>query len=149
MTHGIDTGFLVAAEVAEHPDHNDARLKFRNFRKAGDRFGLAPQVLAEFIHIVTDSKRFSHPLTMEAALDRAESWWLSPEVDQLISDGAPLRSFFSWMRTYQLGRKRILDTMLASTFREASIHSILTTNARDFSVMGGFVCITPQVGPAA
>lgn len=42
MTHGIDTGFLVAAEVAEHADHQAARLKFQRFRDAGDRFALAP-----------------------------------------------------------------------------------------------------------
>ncbi|HCN27908.1 MAG TPA: hypothetical protein DIT64_03820 [Verrucomicrobiales bacterium] len=71
MTIGIDTGFLVAAEVAEHPDHQVARLKIQQSRSAGDRFALAPQVMAEFLHVVTDPKRFSQPLSMEAALERA------------------------------------------------------------------------------
>lgn len=65
MTHGIDTGFLVAAEVAEHPDHQTARLKLQSFRSSGDRFALVPQVLAEFVHVVTDPKRFMLPLTMD------------------------------------------------------------------------------------
>ena len=72
MTHRIDTGFLVAGEVAEHPDHQAARQKFQSFRAAGDRFALVPQVLAEFVHVVTDPKRFTLPLTMEQALERAE-----------------------------------------------------------------------------
>ena len=74
MTHGIDTGFLVAAEVAERAEHQSARLKFQHFRDTGDRFALAPQVLAEFVHVVTDPMRFAQPLTMEAALERAEIW---------------------------------------------------------------------------
>jgi predicted nucleic acid-binding protein len=143
MTHGIDTGFLVAAEVAEHADHAAARFKFQLFRDAGDRFALAPQVLAEFVHVVTDPKRFAQPLTMEAALERAEIWWESPEVDQVGSDALSMRTFFVWMRQYRLGRKRILDTLLASTFREAGVQSILTTNSRDFTVLGDFVCVTP------
>lgn len=143
MTHGIDTGFLVAAEVSEHADHAAARLKFQQFRDAGDRFALAPQVLAEFVHVVTDPKRFAQPLTMEAALERAEIWWESPEVDQAGSDALSMRTFFVWMRQHRLGRKRILDTLLASTYREAGVQSILTTNSRDFTVLGDFVCVTP------
>lgn len=143
MTHGIDTGFLVAAEVAEHADHQAARLKFQGFRSAGDRFALTPQVLAEFVHVVTDPKRFTEPLPMEAALERAEIWWDSPEVDQLGSDAFSVRTFFDWMRQHRLGRKRILDTLLASTFREAGVQSILTTNSRDFTILGGFNCVTP------
>lgn len=143
MTHGIDTGFLVAAEVAEHADHESARNKLLSFRTTGDRFALSPQVLAEFVHVVTDPKRFAQPLTMEAALKRAEDWWESPEVDQLGTDTFSVTTFFAWMRQHRLGRKRILDTMLASTFREAGVSSILTTNSRDFTVLGGFVCVIP------
>ena len=143
MTIGIDTGFLVAAEVAEHPDHQVARLKFQQSRSAGDRFALAPQVMAEFLHVVTDPKRFSQPLSMEAALERAEIWWDSPEVDQIGADALSMSTFFAWMRQHRLGRKRILDTMLATTFREAGIVFIFTTNSRDFTVLGDFVCVTP------
>ncbi|MFM2168816.1 MAG: hypothetical protein RIS79_3187 [Verrucomicrobiota bacterium] len=103
MTLGIDTGFLVAAEVAEHADHASARLKFQQFRAAGDHFALAPQVLAEFVHEVTDPKRFSQPLTMEAALERAEIWWESPEVDQIGADTLSMSTFFAWMRQHRLG----------------------------------------------
>ena len=52
-------------------------------------------------------------------------------------------TFLGWMSQHFLGRKRILDTMLAATFREEQIASILTTNAHDFAVLGGFACVTP------
>lgn len=95
------------------------------------------------MHVVTDPKRFSQPLTMEAALEPAEIWWESPEVDQIGADAFSMSTFFVWMRQHHPGRKRILDTLLASTFREAAVTSILTTNSRDFTVLGGFVCVTP------
>jgi hypothetical protein len=128
VTQGIDTGFLVAAEVAEHTEHQSARLKFQYFRDAGNRFALAPQVLADFVHGVTDPKRLAQPLTMEVALERAEIWWDSPEVDQVGSDALSMRTFFVWMRQHRLGRKRILDTLLAST--SARHPAVLETGVR-------------------
>ena len=47
------------------------------------------------------------------------------------------------MRQHHLGRKRILDTMLVSTFYKAGVRSILTTDSRDFTVLGDFICVTP------
>jgi predicted nucleic acid-binding protein len=72
VIHGLDTGFLVAAEVSEHADHAGARLTLSELSKAGDRFALAPQVLAEFLHVVTDPNRFAHPLAMPEARRLAE-----------------------------------------------------------------------------
>jgi predicted nucleic acid-binding protein len=67
MIHGLDTGFLVAAAVAEHADHGAARLELSAMVAAGDRIALAPQVLAEFIHVVTNPRRFTGPLSMDEA----------------------------------------------------------------------------------
>jgi predicted nucleic acid-binding protein len=46
MIHGLDTGFLVAAEVTEQGDHADARAVLARLLGAGDRIGIAPQVQA-------------------------------------------------------------------------------------------------------
>lgn len=67
MIHGLDTGFLIAFEVQEHPDHPAARTTLSKLIAAGDKLALAPQVLAEFLHIVTDARRFQAPLTMPQA----------------------------------------------------------------------------------
>ena len=70
MATGIDTSLLVAAEVLSHPDHSRARAKLQSVTQAGEQLALAPQVLAEFVHIVTDPRRFTAPLDMAAALPR-------------------------------------------------------------------------------
>ena len=54
MIHGLDTGFLVAAQATEHGEHIGARDTLARLLLAGDLIAIAPQVLAEFIHIVTD-----------------------------------------------------------------------------------------------
>jgi predicted nucleic acid-binding protein len=143
MTHGFDTSFLVATEVLGHPHHQASRSRLQSLRSSGDNFAIAPQVLAEFIHVVTDHNRFSQPLSIDVALSRAEAWWTSGEIAQVLPTSATLQEFFDWMRQHNLGRNRILDTLLAATYKVAGIGSMLTTNARDFTVFDSFQLITP------
>ncbi len=144
MIHGLDTGFLVAAEVKEHTDHTAARDTLARLVATGDLIAVAPQVLAEFIHIVTDPRRFTQPLDMTAAQQLAEQWWTAREVVRVFPDDAATRQFLAWLQHFSLGRKRLLDTLLAATYRQAGIQSILTTNHSDFAVFGVFNCITPK-----
>jgi len=78
MIHGLDTGFLVAAEGKEHTDHAAAREILSRLLAAGEFIAIAPQVLAEFIHIVTDPRRFTQPLDMTAR-QLAEQRWTARE----------------------------------------------------------------------
>ena len=145
MIHGLDTGFLVAAEVREHAAHANARAMLAQVLSAGDVIAIAPQVLAEFIHVVTDPRRFTQPLDMNAARHVAEQWWTSSDVVQAFPDAGAVRQFLTWLQQFSLGRKRLLDTLLAATYREAGIQSLLTTNPSDFLVFGVFTCIAPRV----
>ena len=148
MIHGLDTGFLVAAEVVEHAEHVAARSTLARLLATGDLIALAPQVLAEFIHIVTDPRRFAKPLDMRAAHALAEQWWTAREVMPVFPDDAATRQFLAWLQQFFLGRKRLLDTLLAATYKQAGIHSLLTTNPADFTILGVFSSITPA-GPAS
>src|ERR1700677_4542773 len=106
MIHGLDTGFLVAAEVLEHVDHIAARDSLARLLTVGDVIAIAPQVLAEFIHIVTDSRRFTQPLDMATAQQLAEQWWTSGDVSPVFPSDAAVRQFLAWVRQFSLGRKR-------------------------------------------
>lgn len=105
MIHGLDTGFLVAAEVIEHAEHADARATLARLLGAGDQIGIAAQVLAEFIHIVTDPRRFTHPLDIAAAYQLAEQWWTASDVVHVFPDDAATRQFLIWLGQFSLGRK--------------------------------------------
>lgn len=143
MRRGIDTTFLVQTEVAQHPGHTRARAKLDELLDAGDRLVLAPQVVAEFLHVVTDLRRFSRPLSMDQALERAEFWWDAKEVTHAFPTTESLRLMTEWLRQHRLGRKRILDTQLAATLFCQGVTSIVSSNARDYSVFGCFEVVVP------
>ncbi|MCI0643137.1 MAG: hypothetical protein L0Y72_31290 [Gemmataceae bacterium] len=143
MIHGLDTGFLVAAEVLEHAEHVAARATLARLLAGQDFIAIAPQVLAEFIHIVTDPRRFLQPLDMTAAQRLSEQWWTAREVVRVFPDDAATQQFLGWLQQFSLGRKRLLDTLLAATYSQAGISSLLTTNVADFAIFGVFNCIQP------
>jgi len=137
MVNGVDTTFMVQCEILEHEGHAAARELLRVMFEEGDYLALTPQVLTEFIHVVTDPRRFERPLSMEQAVAKAQLWWNAPEVRKIYPTGETLPLFNRWMLSHKLGRKRILDTMLAATCVSNGIMGILSTNARDFSLFPG------------
>jgi predicted nucleic acid-binding protein len=110
MTHGIDTDFLVAAEIQDHPFHREADALLQSLLADGHDLALVPQTLAEVVRVLPDG--------------------------QAVSD------FFVWLTRHQLGRKRLLDTMLAATFHSAGVRRIVTNNAGDFQVLGIFEIVS-------
>ena len=149
MIYGVDTGFLVAAEVAEHAEHSAARTALARLFASGDFIAIAPQVLTEFIHVVTDPRRFSKPLGITQAQQVAERWWTAQEVMHVFPDVASVRQFLTWLQQHSLGRKRLLDTLLAATLVQAGINTVLTTNPTDFTIFGVLACITPSSATSA
>ena len=141
MTRGADTSFLVAVEIVEHAHHADALRVLGELLARGDRVAIAPQVLAEFVHVVTDARRFQQPFSMGTALDKSERWWNAAETEQVLPTDLVVARFHDWMRGHQLGRKRVLDTLLAATYRAAGVTSLLTLNTDDFAVFAEFAFV--------
>lgn len=142
MTHGIDTDFLVAVEIRDHPGHRLAVALLERLLDGGHDLAVAPQILAEFIHVVTDAKRMPEPLSVPEAILRAEHWWHAAEVRRVFPDGQGVVDFLNWLSRYRLGRKRLLDTLLATTYQRAGVRHLLSNNDRDFAVFGCFEIIT-------
>ena len=136
---GLDTTVLIANELNEVPLHRQVRNHIALLcRERGTRFGLAPQVLQEFLHVATDPSRFQQPLTMEQALSRANFWWDASEVVHCHINDNSWQVAISWIEKYSLGRKRILDTTLAATYHDCGIQLLATANPADFAVFGVF-----------
>jgi len=138
MTHGLDSSFLVAVEVVEHPHHSTARQTLEQIVGGGEQVAIAPQVLAEFMHVVTDHRRFVQPLAMKDARALAGRWWAAREVDHVFPTDAAAQLFVTWIEQFKLGRKRLLDTLLAATYHAAGVKTVLTLNPSDFTVFGVF-----------
>ena len=138
MTHGIDTDFLVAVEIRDHPFHPQADALLQRLLADGHDLAVAPQTLAEFIHVVTDARRMPKPLSMAEAISRAEHWWQAAEVRRVFPDGQAAGDFLDWLSRHRLGRKRLLDTLLAATYQQAGIKRLLSNNEGDFRMFGCF-----------
>jgi len=138
MIHAIDTDFLVAVEIRDHLFHQPADTLLNRLLDEGHEFAVAPQTLAEFVHVVTDSRRLKNPLAMDDALARAETWWQAREVLRIYPDGEAVPTWFQWLRKYKLGRKRLLDTMLAAACSARGINTIISNNEDDFKVFAKF-----------
>ncbi len=143
MLRGLDTTFLVQAEISEHPGHGPAKSQLESFISTGETLVLAPQVMAEFLHIVTDPRRFSKPLSMEDAAARADLWWHGKEVSHALPTSESVTLFLSWVKEHRLGRKRLLDTHLAATYFCHGVRSIVSSNVRDFQTFGCFEVLVP------
>ena len=136
---GIDTTFLVQLEIRESESHAAAMEVLRDRILGRDReAALAPQVLTEFVHIATDPRRFKRPLSVDQAVGKAGFWWNAREVTRVFPEEESVAQFLAWMRGHRLGRKRLLDTLLAATYYGSGITMIATSNARDYRTFGVF-----------
>lgn len=144
MKIGLDTTFLVQASIREHPGHAAARDEMERRLSAGDTFVMAPQVVSELVHVVTDPRRFERPLDMAAALAHARAWWDARETERVTPTPESMDQFWEWMREHRLGRRRLLDTMLAATYHSHGVRTILSGNARDYTTFGCFEVISPS-----
>jgi predicted nucleic acid-binding protein len=69
---GIDTDILVSWVMTGTARHAEASQIIEDeIQKRGASLAITPIVLREFVHVVTDPKRFPRPLVMEEALRRA------------------------------------------------------------------------------
>lgn len=137
MTHGIDANFLLAVEITDHPLHRQADQLLSKLLDDGHDFAVAPQTLVGFIQLVTDPLLMPQPLDATEAVARAEHWWQAKEVVHVFPTGHAVNNFLSWLREHQLGRERLLETLLAASFREAGIKRIIANDSgTKFEVLG-------------
>lgn len=145
---GADTSFLVGLAVREHPAHSGCWHLFENdIRGRPGSMALGAQVLAEFAHVVTDPRRFERPLAMADALELCSQWWNAEECRQIGSDFDAGALFLTWMQAHRLGRKRLLDTLLAASYYAAGVKRIATTDWRDFATYGVFEVLDLNPNP--
>ena len=136
---GLDTTVLVAHELSGTVNHERVRAVVAKTAASEEtRFAIAPQVVHEFLHVATDPRRFETPLTFEEASRRAAFWWNAAETTHSAPDDRAMETFFAWMASYRLGRKRILDAALAATYHVNGIRRLATANPDDFAVFRVF-----------
>ncbi len=129
----------MALAVREHPAHRACWKLFEAEMQGGTAtMAVAPQVLAEFCHIVTGPRRFERPLDMPAALELCEQWANAKECRPVTVDEEVAALFLTWMHELRLDQKHLLDTLLAASYHRAGVRRLATTDWRDLARYGVF-----------
>jgi len=140
---GLDCNILVQLAIQDHPANSATVAAVKNEVQQGNILVLHPLVINEFLHVVTDVKRFSPPLSMTEALDWIDGFIANSAVKVLDTNAASSLQTLQWIRKFNLGRKRILDTYLAAVLHSAGVKRLLTSNHADFVVFGVFEILSP------
>lgn len=140
---GPDCNILVQIALQDHPANSASVAAVEAEVQRGNSLAFPPLVINEFLHVVTDERRFSPPLSMSEALDWMEGFLANTGVKVLEPTVASTEQMLRWMRQFNLGRKRILDTHLAAVLHAAGAKRLLTSNPIDFKVFGVFELISP------
>jgi predicted nucleic acid-binding protein len=146
---GIDTDVLVSWLVKVSPRHVDARRLIESqVRERGGLIALTPLVVQEFLHVVTDPRRFEEPLSMPEAIQRIGEIWESEEVVRILPSSEVMPRTLELLADLRLGRKRILDTALAATLESAEVRRLATFNPGDFRIFDFLELVdSPPKGP--
>jgi len=145
MSLGIDTDVLVSWAMLGAPHHDAARrLLETEIRSRTTPIALTPQVFFEFIHVVTDPRRFERPMPMNQAVSVARDLWDAPETIRVLPGPSMLHRVFELLESLCLGRKRILDTALAVTLSQAGVSRLATLNGKDYEIFAFMKVIDPR-----
>ena len=80
---GLDCNILVQLALQDHPANAATVAAVQAEVQRGSRLVFPALVVDEFLHVITDERRFSPPLTMTEALDWMETFTASPAVSAI------------------------------------------------------------------
>lgn len=149
MKRGIDTNVLVYAHLASLPEHGGVRNYLEGQLARRDvTLVLTPSVLHEFVHVVTDARRFDPPVGMGEALAIARLYLGRSNVECAATDADAVAAAFDLVDRHGLGRKRLADTLLAATLLRSGVRQLVTCNPADFEIFAGLDLVDPRAAPA-
>ena len=136
---GIDTCFLIDLYWEDSPRNKNARVLFSKIaNNESVKVAVYYNCFNEFLHVITDSKRFENPLSVSEAIAVIDYWCDIDRVTVLYPDDTSFKRTLAWMNRYQLGRNRVNDTQMASCYLTSGVSTIITANPKDFEIFESF-----------
>ena len=145
MRRAVDTNVLIYTHMPSLPSFE--RVRRYVMTQLGDAdvtLIVTPLVLHEFVHVVTDPRRFEPPLTMSDALATARLYLGRSNVTCVGADEAVVIDAFDLLEQFQLGRKRIADTLLVATLARHEVRELITCNPGDFEIFDELTIVDPR-----
>lgn len=146
MRLGLDTNVLIHAHLQVSRESDQVRGFLRSQLKNSEvQLFVSPLVLHEFIHVVTDSRRFEPPVAMSEAVALARSYLGRSNVECLPVDEQAIAFALRTIERQSLGRKRIADTLFAATLITNDVSTIVTCNPKDFASFEDLRVVDPRM----
>ena len=145
MKRGLDTNVLVYAHVAALPEHGVVREYLAaQLARRDVTLVVTPSVLHEFVHVITDPRRFEPPVGMSEALALARLYLGRANVECVATDAEALAEALTLVERHRLGRKRLADTLIAATLLRHGVRQLVTCNPGDFEVFSALQLVDPR-----
>ncbi len=138
---GLDTSFLIDLYWLDSPRHMGAVNLFNSLsdeRYINEQICIYYNCFNEFLHVITDSRRFDSAISIEKALDIVEQWRMIDRVKIVFPTEMSFCRTLTWLSVYKLGRKRLNDTNMAACYAALGVSSIITANPHDFEILKVF-----------
>jgi predicted nucleic acid-binding protein len=144
MQVALDTNILIAAHLPKLSEHGRARQSIeRHLLKESNQLILTTMVLHEFIHVITDARRFENPPSMDEAIHVTRGYCGQSNVTIYSSDVFDFEEAMNLISKHHLSRNRIADTLLAATLKRHGVDTLWTRNKTDFAVFDFLNIIDP------
>lgn len=140
-----DINLLLYASITAFPEHRAARRWLEELMNGDEEIGLAAPVVFGFIRIVTNSRVFHPPLSIDDATLRVSQWLARPHVHLLTPGPRHLELAFALLRKTGAAGGLTTDTQLAALAIEyqAELHS----NDTDFGRFSQLRWVDPLARP--
>jgi predicted nucleic acid-binding protein len=100
---GLDCNILVQLAFADHPANTKTLALIQTEAAKGTKLVFPSLVINEFLHVVTDARRFTPPLTMTEALDWIDDFIANPIIELLEPTRASTDQTLRWFAAIQFG----------------------------------------------
>jgi len=145
IRYGLDTNVLIYAHMPALAEHEAVRVFLTELARRDDTLlAVTPSVLHEFVHVVTDGRRFDPPVAMPEATAIARRYLDRSNVACVAVTEEAMTLALDLVDRHRLGRKRIADTLLAAIYLHLGIDTLVTCDPGDFEIFDGLRIVDPR-----
>jgi len=126
----VDTNVLIYSTVSSSPWHQEARGWLAALLDEGIELCIIPQIVREYLVILTRGDIFEEQFTPEEALDELEA--ILPTFILLDENEETVSHLRNLVRRYQVRGKSVHDANIVASMLTHDITRLVTYNTRDF-----------------
>lgn len=126
----VDTNVLVYSTVAGCPRHRESRHWLAALQRRGVQLCISPQIVREYLVVLTRGNVFERQFTVDAALQELEA--ILPALKLLPETEEVSQQLRGLVHRYQVQGKRIHDANIVATMMVHQLKRLATYNRADF-----------------